>query len=161
MLSCFSSLLLLARLHCRCSSLQGPEQAHRYRRVLLANLVASIACTLAVALPVAVFAKPIMSIYGEQYSDGHAVLVLLSLTAVFAAINEVLSKALASRSRMWACIAFDGLWGIALIMSASQLIRTGYGAWGLAAAMVVAYAARAALQIPYILWRMPRESSHT
>lgn len=120
------------------SNLRGKGDRSRYQRVLLYNIWFNAGVTLAVALGISIAAPFIMASYGKGFRAGHMVLVVLSLSAVLNATLGVVGQAIASEDRMWWGMLLNMLWGGVLILSTWYLI--GYGAMGLALAILIAYA---------------------
>lgn len=120
------------------SNLRGHGDRSRYKRVLLYNIWFNAGVTLAVALGISIVAPFIMASYGKEFRAGHMVLVVLSVSAVLNATLGVIGQAIASEDRMWWGMLLNSLWGGVLILSTWYLV--GYGAIGLALAILIAYA---------------------
>ena len=119
------------------SNLRGVGDRLRYRKVLLYNIWFNGALTLAVAAVISVLAPFIMATYGKGFRSSYRVLILLSFSAVLTATIGVIGQAIASEDRMWWGMFLNMLWGCAMICASWLLV--GYGAAGLALAVLISY----------------------
>jgi O-antigen/teichoic acid export membrane protein len=120
------------------SNLRGEGDRLRYRKVLLYNIWFNCALTIAVAILISVLAPFIMASYGKGFRSSYSVLILLSFSAVLTATIGVIGQAIASEDRMWWGMFLNLLWGCAMICATWLLV--GYGATGLAWAVLISYA---------------------
>ncbi len=119
------------------SSLYSNNDSRSYKKVLWYNWALNTGIAAVVALIISLAAAIIMSSYGQEFSSGRGVLVLLAVSAVLSASVSVIGQAIASRDRMWWAFILNFIWGIVLIFSCWMLIDRG--AMGLAFANVIAY----------------------
>src|ERR1700719_286909 len=122
------------------SNLHGERNAAGFRKVFRANLQLSASLALFAAVLIAAFAVPIMTVYGESFRSGRAVLVVLAFSAVPEVLNSVLGQPLIAAHRMWWRFAFDLLLVAVLVILAWVLIPKWGGALGLAASYGLAFA---------------------
>jgi O-antigen/teichoic acid export membrane protein len=142
------------------SNLRGEGDRPRYKKVLLYNIWFNGGVTLCVALVISLAAPLIMSSYGVGFREHYLVLVFLSLSAVLNATIGVIGQAIASEDRMWAGTFLNLLWACALVAATWFLI--GYGAVGLAIAVLLAYALHlftVGAYSYYILFKFPAEGA--
>lgn len=132
------------------SSLSGQNERSKYLKVLKYNVLINGGITLLLAIGVALFSHRIMQFYGPGFEKGMWLLVCLSLTAVLVAVNTVVGEAIASKGKMWVGFIFNALWASVILCAASILISRGYGALGLAYAILIAYIFHTIWQCFYI-----------
>lgn len=115
------------------SNLDGRNDNSGYVGVLRTNLMASL---LAVLVPAAVFLfmpSVFMAIYGIEYESGSLVLQILSLSALFAVLNNVLGQVLVSKGRIWPRFWLDFAMAL-LLFGLSWILVPRDGMYGLATA---------------------------
>jgi O-antigen/teichoic acid export membrane protein len=133
------------------ANLYGANDHRRYRKVLWYNVLLNTGVALAAAAGVAALSPWIMGAYGEGFRGTQLTLMLLAGSAVLVSANDVVGQAILSRGRMWLGLAFNVLWAGALLLLAHAFLSRGYGAVGLALAVVIAYACHSLWQGGYIL----------
>jgi O-antigen/teichoic acid export membrane protein len=131
------------------SNLNGEKDLRRYGKTLRLHLVLTAAASTFVALPVAVAAPYIMSLYGRNFEEGWPVLVLAAATAVIACVNGVVGTAILSSGSVWANCAFNAMWAI-VFLTACQFLIPRYLSLGLATSAFIAYIAHTAWQAIYL-----------
>jgi O-antigen/teichoic acid export membrane protein len=136
------------------SVLAGQGNWPEYIRILRTNIVVVVLITIAVATPVAIGAHLVMLGYGDDFVTGKVVLVVLMIATVVAAIPSVVGQAIISLDRMWAGALLNGVWGVALVISASQLVDRG--AFGLALGYLIAYGVHLVTSTTYAYWQLVR-----
>lgn len=132
------------------ANLNAPNDKVRYGKVLKYNALINGGVALAVALPVALLAKPIMRSYGVNFEAGALALRLLSISTVLVALNSVVGQAIASKGRMWTGFSFNLMWATVFLFFSYYFIHIGYGVTGLAIANLIAYSAHSFWQICYV-----------
>jgi len=132
------------------SNLNAESSDQQYRKVLKLNIFLTAGVALAVAFPLVLFAHLIMSTFGPGFEQGVSVLRILAFTAVLIAINNVIGQAIISKGKMWMGFMFNMLWAIALLTTTSIFLYKGYGAFGLACAMLIAYVLHMIWQRAYL-----------
>jgi O-antigen/teichoic acid export membrane protein len=120
------------------ASLHSANDQRRYRKVLWYNVLLNTGVAMAVAAVVAALSPWIMAMYGEGFRGTQLVLILLAVSAVLVSPSDVIGQAILSRGRMWVGLVFNVLWAAALLSLAHSFISRGYGAVGLAMAIVLA-----------------------
>jgi O-antigen/teichoic acid export membrane protein len=118
------------------AGMAGPEDRHRYRRLLGYNIGFNVAASAAIALPVSLFSSFIMSGYGPSFTSGYPVLIVLCCAAVIYSGMTVIDAAIISRGLMWWDVAQHVIW--ATVMIAMTWKFRHYGAIGLALATLLA-----------------------
>jgi O-antigen/teichoic acid export membrane protein len=86
-----------------------------------------------------------MHFYGSGFELGWTVLVLSAAASIPVCLNNVVGSAIASTGAMWWGFLFNGLWAIAFLGGAVQLIPR-LNANGLALAVLISYVAHSVWQ---------------
>jgi O-antigen/teichoic acid export membrane protein len=121
------------------SSLNSNDDQTRYKKVLKYNVIINGLVALVIALPVIVFSRYIMALYGAGFAQAFWVLICMAFCSILIAVNNIVGQAIASKGKMWIGLLFNSLWSIVLLTASFILIRQGYGALGLAYATLIAY----------------------
>lgn len=122
------------------SNLYGVGDSLGFQKVFRANLRLNASLVFMAALSVVALAAPIMSIYGNSFRSGRAVLIVLASSALFEALNAVLGQPLIASHRMWWRFGFD-LFLVAALVGLARVLIPKWGALGLAASHGIAYMA--------------------
>jgi O-antigen/teichoic acid export membrane protein len=104
------------------------------------NVFINFVLCLSLAILFSIASKPIMHSYGHEYKEGFLVLIILSFSGVLNAVNIVIGQVLTSLNKMWIGLLLNLIWALLLILFTIYFISIGYGALGLAFAMLIAYA---------------------
>lgn len=116
---------------------EGTED--QYFKLIKLNLKINIAITTVIAIFIAIFTPYIYSFYGKGFTENTPLLILL-VTAIICAINNVMGQVIASKGRMWIGFGVNGIWAIWIILFTLLFVgRFSLGATGLAYAMLVSY----------------------
>jgi O-antigen/teichoic acid export membrane protein len=121
------------------SNLHGESNVAGFQKVFRANLQLNASLALFGALLIAAFAVPIMTVYGDSFRSGRAVIVVLAFSAVPEVLNSILGQPLIAAHRMWWRFAFDLLL-VAVLMGLASVFIPKWGALGLAASYGLAFA---------------------
>jgi len=122
------------------SNLRGEGDGAAFQKVFKANLQLNGSLALVTAALIAVFAGPIMRVYGNAFRGGRLVLLVLVCSAIAEVFNATLGQPLVAAHKMWWRFGFDVLFVVLLAVFAWVLVPKR-GALGLAAAYGFAYAA--------------------
>lgn len=118
----------------------------QYNKLLKVNLFINIGVTFVIAVFVAIFSPLIYRFYGNGFTDYSPLLILL-ITVVICAANNVLGQVIVSKGKMWIGFGVNALWAIWLILFTFVFIgKYQFGALGLAYAMLGSYALHSAAQ---------------
>jgi O-antigen/teichoic acid export membrane protein len=120
------------------SNLYGEGDSVGFRKVFRANLLLNASLALLAALVIVAFAAPIMAIYGNTFSGGRLVLIVLAFSALPEALNAVLGQPLIAAHSMWWRFAFSLLF-VAVLLALAWLLIPKWGALGLAVSYGLAY----------------------
>ncbi len=121
------------------SNLNGLAEQKKSLKIIYYNLMVNGGISCVIALPLVAFSPFIMRSYGAGFEQGTSTLVILSVCTVFISLNNVIGQSIASKSRMWSGLLLNSLWAATLLLSSFFLMRSGYGATGLALANLIAY----------------------
>jgi O-antigen/teichoic acid export membrane protein len=119
------------------ANLRGQNDETRYNKILRCNLLLNGALASAIAITVILLSPWIMAAYGEAFSASYAVLILLALVAIIVSVANVIGHAIASDGKMWMGMILNLVWSVVVLLCSWRWRRDG--AWGLAAANLVAY----------------------
>lgn len=108
-------------------------------KVFKYNVVITALITLLVAGVVSLFSGFILKAYGSDFLEGKIVIIVLSFSAVFFAINNVAGYVLASLGKMWVGFSANLVWAVCFIYFSHLMIGIGFGSLGLALAMLISY----------------------
>ena len=134
-----------------------PERAiAKYKRLLGVNFALTVGLTLVVAMPTALGAGWIMSLYGHQFHSGAGVLRLVCLATVLSAMNITVGQAIWSLDAAVSGMILGLLRGLALLTGAYYL--AGKGATGLAGAYVFMGVVQTIVQAPFMFWLLRKHS---
>lgn len=104
---------------------------------------------------VVILASPlIMKLYGPGYSDGWPVFDAIVLAAVSAGVVNMLTNLLAAFNRMWVRLISDIAWALVYICGTYYLLQLGYGALGLALAMLMAFIVKTIIVLVILMHHM-------
>jgi len=124
---------------------EGTEK--QYKKLINLNLLLNFSITLLIAVFIAIFSPLIYSFYGKDFINNTPLLILL-LTAVICATNNVLGQVIASKGKMWLGFGVNSLWGLWLVLFSLLFIgEYSLGAIGLAYAMLASYVLHSITQL--------------
>jgi ABC-2 type transport system permease protein len=105
--------------------------------------VFGIACLVICVYPL------IMSAYGEGFDDT-TTLIVLSSSAIFSAVSNVVGSAIASRAKMWIGFIFNMIWAILVIAFTKIFLGMGYGALAIALSFLCSYILHTIISYVYL-----------
>jgi O-antigen/teichoic acid export membrane protein len=117
------------------------------RRVLQMSVRLSLLAAVPPALVIALASPWLMGLYGTDFVRGWPALALVALTAVTSSTLNMLLNALAASGRMGHVLASQLLWALTYLLSAYLLLRAGFGASAIAAAMLIGSVCRLTLAL--------------
>lgn len=123
---------------------------HGYLKALKYNALLNGVAALFSAIPIAIFSKSIMRLYGQDFSEGYWTLCLLSLSTILIALNSIIGQAISSRGKMWIGFLFNLFWAFALLTLSYLFLKSGFGAEGIAFALLVSYLVHSIWQSLYL-----------
>ncbi len=132
------------------ANLQGENKQEQFKHILKLNIAINVIVAFGAAILVSLCSPIIMRSYGIGYKEGATTLVLLAVSIVFVAYNNVVGQAIISQGRMWLGLFFNFLWGMILLGSAHLLIPL-LGSTGLAWAYVLSYILHSVWQTVFLV----------
>jgi len=132
------------------SNVREEKNSTKYRRCLSINFLLILAPAIVVAVPVVIFSRSILHLYGPSFDHGTNALRLIALAAVLSAITIPVGHVLWSLDAMISATLFALMNGAILLIAAYAL--SGKGASGLAGAYVIMGLIQAAASLPFTFW---------
>lgn len=123
--------------------------SRQYFKLVKVNLLLNIGISMVVGLGVIVFGKYILGFYGKEFV-GTDTLFLMIISAVLISACNVVGHILASQDRMWLCLGFNFVWAVWVVIFTLHFVGAGYGAKGLALAILCSYCLHFLLQGFYV-----------
>jgi len=120
------------------SNLYGEGDGAGFQKVFRISLRLNAGLALLTGLLIAVFAKPIMAVYGATFRGGRAVLIVLAFSAVPEAMTIILSQPLVAAQKMWYRLGFNLLL-VGVLLGLAMVLIPRWGALGLAASYGLAF----------------------
>lgn len=120
------------------ANLHASQDQSKYRKLLRVNLGLNLGSLAVPGVAVLLAPRLLMSLFGTEYVQGDTTLLVLTLSALGVALNNVLGQVLVSVGRIWLRFAFDVALATLLLVSAIILIPVQRDL-GLAWANVTAY----------------------
>jgi O-antigen/teichoic acid export membrane protein len=114
----------------------------RFRKITLLNLAINLVSTIIIAIPLSLFSKQIMGLYGQGFAAGAGILIVYCIASLLMAPDWIVSQVLTSRGKIWSMLFLNTLWGITLISVSYFLLTLNFGGIALPLALFVAYFVR-------------------
>ncbi len=115
------------------------DNSIKYEQVLKYNVILNVVISSFLSLIIILSSRFIIGVYGTSFLKAQPVLIILALTAIFIAYNNVIGQALASKNKMWVGFILNFGWAVSLVFLSYFLIDKKTGATGLAKANLCAY----------------------
>lgn len=131
------------------SELYGTNRRKKYGRTLLMLVWLYAACCLAVMIPMSVFSRQIMFLFGKEFVQGWPILCILGLATSVSVVNMVVGQAISSSGKMWWGFFLNVLWALELLICTKIFITRG--AIGLSLAYLLAYILHTAQVSAFVL----------
>lgn len=125
------------------------DETGKFWRVLNLNILINVSVALVMAFVVACCSPIILSFYGEGFRDNWP-MIILALSCIFTSISTVLGVSISSLAKMWTWCTFNTLWAIVLISLSWLFVGYGWGAKGVALAVLLSYMEHAIVQYVYL-----------
>jgi O-antigen/teichoic acid export membrane protein len=142
------------------SSLYSSGDITGYNKILNANLALHFGLVALPAVAIAIFASPILSVYGAAYRSAWPILMILSFSAIPEALNNILGYAAIVSVSVWWRLWFDILLAATLLGFALWAIPR-WAAAGLAGAYAAAFSLTAAGLALFLRGRSPDMKTET
>jgi O-antigen/teichoic acid export membrane protein len=123
------------------SSISAKESPDSHNKVMRLYYWVMLVISLTLILPVALFAKKILVLYGFLPSETDAwVLMLYCVSTIFLMISSGLGQLLISKSKMWQGLLLNFAWGVINLGLTYYFLSRNLGSLGLALAFFISYA---------------------
>jgi O-antigen/teichoic acid export membrane protein len=116
------------------SEQHGKRNNKKVRQILNLSIVLNMVVSLVFVLPIILFSKQIMLLFGEGYVGGYRVLVVICMGIVFHAASRALYSEFISQNRMWLFLGTVILFCLFQLVLVNYFLSNGLGAWGMAIA---------------------------
>ena len=100
-------------------------------------------------IPVTVFSKQIMTIFGNEFCNGYVTLLLLCFFAVLYIIGNTVDQIILSQGKAWISFAYCILGSFVSFCVCYFLVTKDYGSIGLVLAMIAGHLTRSMFWIVY------------
>jgi O-antigen/teichoic acid export membrane protein len=117
----------------------APGAHARQSSVLRGSLLVNGAIATVIGAAAALFARPLLALYGAEFVAAVPALRLLALSAVIGSLLVAVGQLIVARGSMWWGFALNLLWGVTFVTVALRAVP-GLGATGLAIAYLSSYA---------------------
>ncbi|MBO5866210.1 MAG: oligosaccharide flippase family protein [Bacteroidaceae bacterium] len=109
-----------------------------YKKALHINLLLNTGTAFVLAVIISACSRIIMNTYGGGFNDTMP-LIILAFSTVFSSFASVVGVSIVSRGKMWTSLVFNASWGCMFIGFTYLFLRMGYGASGVAFALLLSY----------------------
>ena len=131
------------------SNMVGCNDNRSYWKLLKYNIYLNVSVTFVLSLLVILCSHWILGFYGNSFTDVEPI-VILAFSTVFTSFANVVGLAISSRAKMWVGFVFNALWACILIGVSYYFLNLGWGASGLAWAVLVSYIIHSFVQFFYL-----------
>jgi O-antigen/teichoic acid export membrane protein len=140
------------------ASLHVAGRRAELRQFLRYNLLLNAVVTLALGLPLVLFARRILMWYGPSFTEGVMIFDLTMLACLFLALNNLLSRTMQATGRPWWDLISNGLWAAVVLLLSWWLVPRHRGD-GLVAAHALAAVALLAWQFVLVHFLLRRSDA--
>jgi O-antigen/teichoic acid export membrane protein len=131
------------------SELHGTKSHKKFRKTATIHFLVNAFVIGILVIPVAVFSKQIMTLFGNDFANDYGTLLLLCFFAVLYIIGNNVDQIILSQGRAWINLAYCILGSLVSFIVCYFLITENYGSIGLILAMIAGHLARMAFWIVY------------
>ncbi|MGJ1291961.1 oligosaccharide flippase family protein [Sphingobacterium multivorum] len=122
-----------------------------YKMYFYMNLKINLYVGLGFGGLLALLTPVIVWFYGGNYANAHYPMLIMFITTVFIAANNVIGQAIASQGKMWLGFFVNLLWALVLILCTYFLVvQNHFGATGLALSYLISYVFHSFVQFVFI-----------
>ena len=128
--------------------------------MLLAGIGANTIASLPLFFGLILYGEHIMSLYGREFINHRAVMILTAFTGIVLAVQLPIGNVIAGVGKMWVGALMNFGWGTVLIVATWVLVHHyGWGAEGVAAAYLIAYCALACWTVGFAITIMKSDGT--
>lgn len=133
------------------TSVEGSKNQYTY--LIKVNLLINVAVAVLLGMGIGLLSPFINKLYGKDFTNYYPMIIML-ITAVICAANNVLGQVIASKGKMWLAFGLNALWAVWLVSFTLLFVENmNLGAIGLAYAMLVSYLLHSIVQ-GFVAFRM-------
>ncbi len=132
------------------SNIRAERDPAKYKRCLALTFALTTAPALVIAVPIAIFGRSILRLYGPEFVHGSTALVLIAGASVLTALNIPVGHAIWSLDAIRPAVALALLRGGVLVIAAYLLADRA--AAGLAEAYLIMAVIQTVVSIPFMIW---------
>jgi O-antigen/teichoic acid export membrane protein len=134
------------------SQLRSSSNAMHYRKALITGTLGITGIALLMAIPVAVWAGPIMKAYGPGFSGGHYALQIMCGHSVLFTLSMLIGQAMWAAGESVEALVLTVLRTV-ILLGTFWILRED-GAVGLATALLATFAAQTLYMTPYVWYKL-------
>jgi O-antigen/teichoic acid export membrane protein len=138
------------------SEFHGMNNHRRFRKTVTLHFLINIFVVGIFVIPVAIFSKQIMTLFGDDFANGYGTLLLLCLFAGLYIIGNNVDQIVLSQGKAWLAFVYCVLGSIVTITTCYYLITTNWGSLGLTLAMVAGHLTRMIFWIGFGLIKLKK-----
>lgn len=134
------------------------DNKKNYKKALNINLLLNTGVAFLLAVIISLCSGVIMDLYGDGFNDT-TLLIILAFSTVFSSFASVVGVSIVSRGKMWTSLMFNFSWGCMFIGFTYLFLRMGYGASGVASALLLSYLLHSINQSIYLYFTIKKIKS--
>jgi O-antigen/teichoic acid export membrane protein len=120
------------------SNLLGENNKQHYSKMLIINSILLTGIALVVAVPISIFSRTVMSLYGNGFAEGWLILIMVAVYSVLYAANIVIGQALWTTGASGAAMGLAAMRAFLLLGTFSFMLPRN--AFGITLAYTITYA---------------------
>jgi O-antigen/teichoic acid export membrane protein len=124
------------------SEFHGMNNHKKFRKTATLHFLVNLFIICIIIIPVAVFSKQIMVLFGNDFVNGHGTLLLLCLFAILYIIGNNVDQIFLSQGKAWICFAYSVLGNLISFFVCYYLVTKNCGSIGLVSAMIAGHLTR-------------------
>ena len=133
--------------------LSSAKNSGNFKTILNKNIILNFFIALIVVIILIIMLPVVLNFYGNAYKSAKFPLIIMLITTVLVAVNNIIGNAIAGLDKMWLGFFTNSLWALVLIVFSYYLITIReLGSVGLAAAYLISYVSHSIIQ--YIVYKI-------
>ncbi len=122
-----------------------------YKDIFNKNLKINFIISLGFGVLCILFTPLIIWLYGDKYADATWPMIIMFISTIIIAMNNVIGQGIASQDKMWLGLIMNGIWAIVLLLSCYFFVSIlQYGAIGVSLSYLLSYIVLTILQFSII-----------
>ena len=131
----------------------------KFKDVLLVNLGLITVISTLIVLFILFFGESMMNMYGKDFTDKQP-LIYLAISTIFSSASNLIEMSIYSKNKMWGNLLLNFVWALSMILMSDILVGRGFGATGLAIAVLISYVIKTICMSGYIKYILRNERLH-